>query len=180
MQQTADEVLQFVPPTRVYIHLTCQQATAVDDEPPVGEALDYVNYEAHTGLSNPLLSLDTRTMCSHCGDFFPLTEFAWQDTGESLYNFRARWQNHLPAWMIFVSGFKCFAALAILFSLTGLMSGIAVGLMLGSGIYAAMGAVVGLVSFVYLSGQVWSRYLGPECEKQAKQMLRVQDFRQLK
>ena len=65
-----------VPESRAYRHSSCQQETLVG-----GQSFEVV--------SNPMSSME-RTMCSTCGAMFPIAEFAWADTGETLSDYYAR------------------------------------------------------------------------------------------
>ncbi|NND95787.1 MAG: hypothetical protein HKN47_00490 [Pirellulaceae bacterium] len=65
-----------VPESRSYTHTKCNEATEVS-----GQAFELV--------SNPMSSME-QTMCSTCGAMFPISEFAWSDTNESLSDYYAR------------------------------------------------------------------------------------------
>jgi hypothetical protein len=67
---------QTVPESRAYRHRTCGQETLVG-----GQSFEVV--------SNPMSSME-RTMCSSCGAMFPIAEFEWADTGETLSDYYAR------------------------------------------------------------------------------------------
>jgi hypothetical protein len=73
-----------IPHSRAYRHSQCQQETLVE-----GQSFEVV--------SNPMSSME-RTMCSTCGMMFPIREFAWVDTGETLSDYYDRHtQNATPA-----------------------------------------------------------------------------------
>lgn len=73
-----------IPESRAYRHLQCKQETLVS-----GQSFEVV--------SNPMSSME-RTMCTTCGMMFPITEFAWADTNETLADYYARHtQNATPA-----------------------------------------------------------------------------------
>jgi hypothetical protein len=73
-----------IPDSRAYRHSRCRQETLVSGQP----------FEV---VSNPMSSME-RTMCSTCGAMFPIAEFAWADTGETLSDYYARHtQNATPA-----------------------------------------------------------------------------------
>jgi len=72
-----------IPESRTYRHLRCGQETLVS-----GQSFEVV--------SNPMSSME-RTMCSTCGTMFPIAEFAWVDTAETLADYYARHtQNATP------------------------------------------------------------------------------------
>ncbi|QDT54461.1 hypothetical protein Pan44_24940 [Caulifigura coniformis] len=68
----ADQVPQF----RTYRHARCQQETIV-----AGQSFEVV--------SNPMSSME-RTFCTPCGAMFPIEEFAWVDSGETISDYYAR------------------------------------------------------------------------------------------
>ncbi|QDU36128.1 hypothetical protein Mal4_04110 [Maioricimonas rarisocia] len=61
---------------RAYRHVTCGNETLVG-----GQSFEVV--------SNPMSGME-RTMCSSCNAMFPISEFEWSDTGESLPDYYAR------------------------------------------------------------------------------------------
>jgi hypothetical protein len=65
-----------VPQFRAYRHSRCQQETMV-----AGQSFEVV--------SNPMSSME-RTFCTPCGAMFPIDEFAWADTGETISDYYAR------------------------------------------------------------------------------------------
>jgi hypothetical protein len=67
---------QSVPESRTYRHAKCGQDTVVS-----GQAFEVV--------SNPMSSME-QTQCSSCGAMFPITDFAWSDTGETISDYYAR------------------------------------------------------------------------------------------
>ena len=67
---------QTIPECRSYRHLQCGNDTVVS-----GQAFEVV--------SNPMSSME-RTQCSACGAMFPITDFAWSDSGETLSDYYAR------------------------------------------------------------------------------------------
>ncbi|MBA3316285.1 MAG: hypothetical protein H0T47_23735 [Planctomycetaceae bacterium] len=69
-----------IPESRSYRHSRCQQETVVG-----GQSFEVV--------SNPMSSME-QTMCSTCGAMFPIAEYAWADTDESLSDYYARHTIH--------------------------------------------------------------------------------------
>ncbi|MFV0446287.1 MAG: hypothetical protein ACK5Q5_22160 [Planctomycetaceae bacterium] len=65
-----------IPESRIYRHTTCSSETTV------GET-------AFSVASNPLACME-QTQCSACGSLFPVAEFEWADTDESLPDYYAR------------------------------------------------------------------------------------------
>ena len=89
-----------VPESRAYRHLQCQQVTLVS-----GQSFEVV--------SNPMSSME-RTMCSTCGAMFPIAEFAWADTGETLSDYYARHtKNATPAQRFLCSKTLMVAVIAV-------------------------------------------------------------------
>jgi hypothetical protein len=66
-----------VPQFRVYRHSRCQQETVI-----AGHSFEVA--------SNPMSSME-RTFCTPCGAMFPIDEFAWVDTGETISDYYARY-----------------------------------------------------------------------------------------
>lgn len=67
---------QSIPESRTYRHTQCGEETTVG-----GQSFEVV--------SNPMSSME-RTMCSNCGAMFPISEFEWSDTGETIADYYAR------------------------------------------------------------------------------------------
>jgi hypothetical protein len=65
-----------VPESRSYRHSKCGSETAVS-----GQGFEVA--------SNPLSDM-TRTWCTACNSFFPIAEYEWVDTGESIDRYYAR------------------------------------------------------------------------------------------
>jgi len=65
-----------VPQFRAYRHARCQDDTIV-----AGQSFEVV--------SNPMSSME-RTFCTPCGAMFPIDEFAWVDSGETISDYYAR------------------------------------------------------------------------------------------
>lgn len=65
-----------IPQARSYTHAKCGQETEVN-----GQAFEVV--------SNPMSSME-QTMCSTCGAMFPISEYSWTDTGETISDYYAR------------------------------------------------------------------------------------------
>lgn len=80
-----------IPTSRVYLHLRCGGGTAVSGH-------DFVS------LCDPARPV-SGTMCVTCGDCFPLDQFVWADTEETLQDCRSRWFGRLaPAERLLVGG----------------------------------------------------------------------------
>lgn len=65
-----------IPEARAYLHEACSSETIVS-----GEAFEV--------LSDPLSDIE-RTWCETCVDYYPLSDFAWSDTGERITDYYAR------------------------------------------------------------------------------------------
>lgn len=65
-----------IPESRTYVHSQCGQETEVG-----GQAFEVV--------SNPMSSME-QTQCSNCGSMYPISEFSWADTGETISAYYAR------------------------------------------------------------------------------------------
>jgi hypothetical protein len=65
-----------IPEARAYRHLQCGADTVVS-----GQSFEVA--------SNPLSDM-TRTWCIQCNAFFPVSDFAWSDTGEKISDYYSR------------------------------------------------------------------------------------------
>jgi hypothetical protein len=101
-----------VPESRTYKHTKCGQETVVSDE-------------SFSVVSNPLSDM-TRTWCSPCNSFFPVSEYEWADTGERIVDYYARHSAKATAF----DRFLCSRTFLILSVVLGLLVGAAVGYML--------------------------------------------------
>jgi hypothetical protein len=65
-----------IPESRAYRHAQCGTETVIS-----GQAFEVA--------SNPLSDM-TRTWCNSCNAFFPVSDYAWSDTGEKISDYYAR------------------------------------------------------------------------------------------
>jgi hypothetical protein len=92
------------PTSRVYVHRRCGGATVVDGD-------DFA------ALCNPF-SIAKETYCCTCQGFDELSAFTWEDTGESISQYRQRMKRLVPdgkgpafgGIMAFLAFFACMAA----------------------------------------------------------------------
>lgn len=77
-----------VPDSRVYVHRKCSAQTIVDGD-------DF------SALSAPMLG-NAKTFCCKCKAHFPIADFVWEDTGESIRDFRDRWRQKVPVPLYFM------------------------------------------------------------------------------
>lgn len=94
-----------VPESRSYRHLACGQETEVS-----GQSFSVV--------SDPMSSME-RTMCSSCEAMFPIAEFAWADTNETLTDYYARHSAKATSLQRFLTSKKCMISLWIVGFLGG-------------------------------------------------------------
>ena len=93
--------------SRMYRHVKCDGITTVSDQ----------SFEV---LSNPMSSV-TRTWCTECDAFAPLSEFEWADTQENIVTYYERHSTKATALEHFLVSKKCMVNLAV------------IGLVLGGG-----------------------------------------------
>lgn len=67
---------QDIPESRTYRHIQCGNVTNVE-----GQSFEIV--------SNPMSSME-RTLCASCGKMFPITDFEWVETKETIADYYAR------------------------------------------------------------------------------------------
>jgi hypothetical protein len=97
-----------VPESRAYRHTKCGGETVIS-----GPAFETA--------SNPLSDM-TRTWCTPCNAFFPITEIEWLDTGETIAKYYER------------HGAKASSFDRFLCSKNFLLGSVAVGLLVGAGV----------------------------------------------
>ena len=98
-----------VPESRVYRHLQCGNETVIS-----GQAFEVA--------SNPLSDM-TRTWCNHCNAFFPVTEYQWSDTGETISDYYARHSARATGLERFLCSKKFMVFCAIVGLLLGAVGG---------------------------------------------------------
>lgn len=137
---------------RTYRHRICGGRTTVG-----GDDLIYVANIFH----HP-----DRTRCSRCNDYFPMHEFVWDDTGESLTDYYSRYAGQFVGLNRFLAADAVFTLIA-LGALVGGVAGFLVGRTWGTLAaisIAVLGVlVVGFMGFVLgasISQATWQRVLG--------------------
>lgn len=127
---------QAVPESRAYRHLACGNETEVG-----GQAFETV--------SNPMSSME-QTQCSGCTAMFPISQFAWVDTGETLSDYYARHTQNATDLQRFLCS-KKFMVGVILVCI----------LLTEIGVYFLMrNSGVGMTLFVMLGGVVVGGFIG--------------------
>lgn len=109
--------------SRAYTHLKCKTQTEVSG----GE---------FRALSDPLASMQ-ETVCIQCGDFFPLSEFAWSDTSEKItdyYKRHGKSATDIDRFLCSTPGLGFLAG-----------AGFFLGVMFGVLLYFAIGGIAGFV-----------------------------------
>ncbi len=132
---------QAAPESRTYRHVKCGQDTVVS-----GQAFEVV--------SNPMSSME-RTQCSSCGEMFPITDFAWSDTGETISDYYARHSRSATPLQRFLCS-KKFMVAVIALSIVAMEIGIWFLLARGDKFVLAfclvgglvIGAIIGMAVFV--------------------------------
>lgn len=122
------------PQSRSYIHKACDMATEVDG----GE------FQA---LADPLADMK-QTYCTTCEDYFPVREFRWEDTNETLSKYYARHSQKASAIARFLGRRDGMLALCLLGAGLGVLAGIAIGLMKGFGLGILLAIILGIIGLV--------------------------------
>jgi hypothetical protein len=134
--------------SRVYLHIDCETGTQVS-------GFDYVR------LSDPFSMIVGETFCCGCGTHFPLGAFVWEDSGETITEWKRRKRSEAPGLLIV---FRFF-----LFPLIGGVIGGVLGHVIGKAneVPDPKGALIlgilgGAILFFLLSGfasrPFWRRY----------------------
>lgn len=152
-----------IPNSRAYIHQRCGGMTTISNG---------ASDQDFTNLSNPFAPVGA-TFCSGCGSHFPLSEFAWADTGEGVQEFRERHRAELQE--------KTTPFARFLISPTGCLSFLLGGAALGAGVgfVAVIGPVWGAVAGAVVGVAVVQGILIPQAMRRVLATAGVQDFRQL-
>lgn len=98
-----------IPESRVYKHLQCGTDTVVS-----GDAFEVA--------SNPLSDM-TRTWCTQCNAFFPISDYQWSDTGEKISDYYARHSAKATALERFVCSKKFMIVCAVIGFILGAVAG---------------------------------------------------------
>jgi hypothetical protein len=150
-----------IPKSRSYVHSTCKSVTILTED-------------GFDKLANPF-SQAIRTLCAHCKDYFPLEEFYWEDTGETIADARSRLRSQVPGllgWFGSVPGFFTLVLLGLVLGVTvGIVSGFLLGTLAGW-IIGVIATLAGLVCAIRIWGAVESKI--------RTGIFDVEDYRQLK
>lgn len=98
-----------IPESRTYRHQKCNGETVVS-----GQAFE--------ALSDPLSDM-SRTWCSTCNAFFPLSDYAWADTGERITDYYSRHSARASG----VERFLCSRAFLVISAVIGFLVGAIAG-----------------------------------------------------
>ena len=119
---------EHVPDSRSYVHSRCGETTEVDGG-------DFRN------MASPVPGM-VKTICSKCGQAFPVSEFQWEDTGEGITAYYERHRARVPA----LPSLLCSRQFSTVILLIGFLAGIALGGWCWSALGIVWGIVVGVVS----------------------------------
>jgi hypothetical protein len=94
-----------IPESRAYRHLQCGTETVIS-----GQSFEVA--------SNPLSDM-TRTWCTQCNAFFPVTDYQWSDTGEKISDYYVRHSARATS----LDRFLCSKKFMIVCAITGFILG---------------------------------------------------------
>ena len=117
--------------SRNYVHLSCGEVTEICGP-------EFVS------VANPLADME-RTACSHCEIDDSLSEFEWEDTGESLWDYVERHRENIPAEALEKTSHDQVVKYAIRGAIVGGVIGIMLGVLVGAATSLVVGIVVGIV-----------------------------------
>ena len=150
-----------IPLTRNYRHTKCNGDTVVGDN-------------AFKNMSDPMADM-TRTWCVHCNGYFPVAEYVWMDTNESLPDYYAR--HSVKATPL--QRFLCSRKMMLILVVTGLVAG-AVGayLLFRNGAFGQKALMVPVGGFVgmFIGAAI---YVSAICEPITRKVCGVKDTRML-
>lgn len=150
-----------IPLTRDYRHLKCNGETTVGDS-------------AFQNMSNPMADM-TRTWCVHCNGYFPVAEYVWIDTNESLPDYYARHSAKATS----LQRFLCSRKMMLILTGIGLAAGAVAGyLMFPNGTLGQKVLVIPLIAIVgmFLGAAI---YVSAICEPITRKVCGVKDTRML-
>ena len=139
--------------SRTYRHNHCKGRTTVAGH-------DFVF------VSNIMCHPD-RTYCGHCGDYFAMHEFCWDDTGESLTDFYSRYLAMFePSEKFWISSWFTFSLMGLGFFIGGILGYVLGGTwgwpILGICLGAVIGWFVTLWIFAVVNESICKRVLGTD------------------
>ncbi len=117
-----------IPKSRSYVHDQCGHVTEVDGG-------DFKN------VSCPVPGMKG-TMCAACGSLFPISEFKWKDSDESIEAYYARHRVRVPAMTRLI----CSRPVSIAIVLIGFLAGIGLGVWIWNSFGVCLGLVGGVIS----------------------------------
>lgn len=139
--------------SRAYVHDRCGGTTEVDGG----------HFKA---TASPVPGM-TRMMCVECGGMFPVGEFRWEDTGEPLPSYYARYAGRVSPAVAWACGSAAGKVAVALGAAAGVGLGVAVGFAAGAvwgvvagAVAAAVGMAAGLGIWAQASDVVLRSRLG--------------------
>lgn len=142
-----------IPVSRCYVHSKCGNTTEVDGG-------DFKN------VASPVPGM-VKTVCSACGMPYPVSEFQWEDSGESLPAYYERYRARVPA----LTRRLCSRQASVVMLLVGFLIGVALGVWSWNALGAIWGTLIGVISSLVgaiaslvvwdsMQGRLLSRSLG--------------------
>lgn len=143
--------------SRTYRHEKCDGLTTIG-----GDDLIYVTH---------IFSHPDRTRCHKCEDYFPMHEFVWDDTGESLTDFYSRYAGMFAGKdRFFGSSSASFVFIAL-----GLILGGVIGFLVAGG-WGTLGKIGAAIAGALLLGFVGFIVGAMISERICKRILGTDDF----
>lgn len=151
-----------IPESRVYRHVKCDTETTVS-----GQSFEVA--------SNPMSDM-ARTWCTQCESHFPISDYEWSDTGETIADYYARHGSGATA----LQRFLCSKKFMIIMAVSGFISGAIGGFFLTRGkdlwVQLLFIPFVGFIG-VFIGCAI---YISGFCEPITKKVSGVKDTRMLR
>ncbi len=117
--------------SRNYVHGECGMVTQLDGP-------------EFQSVANPLAEMET-TCCSHCEEHFDLSEFYWEDSGETIADYYARHRKNIPDEVLERTSHAQVVRYAVRGAVIGGVIAIAIGIGIGVLTSILWGIVGGIV-----------------------------------
>jgi hypothetical protein len=128
--------------SRRYVHLDCGNATTIEGP-------------EFTATADPFNEI-VQTQCAHCECMDSINQFQWEDTGENIAEYIARYQSMIPDVIreefLEASGQSATIRRVIIGAIIGALLGIVLGVLAGLLTNWIVGVVVGLLGVLVLGG----------------------------
>lgn len=122
--------------SRNYVHVECGEVTTI--EGPEFKA-----------TANPLNEI-VQTQCAHCGYMDCISQYSWEDTGENLAEYIARYRENVPEDVLEKCGHSAVIRRLIIGGILGAVAGLFIGVGIGFASKLLWGVVGGILAVLVM------------------------------